>query len=245
MIKISAILNVHNEDNLVDRSYQSLIKCIEHAANNNIQTELIIVADNPSEGIINYFQNKNERYYNFHIVQCRDLSMARNSGAEKCRGEYIAFFDGDDLWSSNWLTECYINAKKSTKDVVYHPEASLYFDQMHQAFFHIDSEEENFCRWDLLENNYWTSQVFLKRQVFLENPQYPLNIEKGFGYEDWQWNCNTLAKHIQHKIVPNTYHFIRVKKTGLTAMLKRNNCILPPVSLFNPSLIDKHYKSLD
>lgn len=242
MIQISAVFNVHNEDDLVDKSYISLVKCIEHATSNHIQTELVIIADNPSEGIIEYFEHKKEKPYEFHILQCRDLSIARNSGAEKSKGKYIAFFDGDDLWSSNWLTESYALAEKSQQDVICHPEASLYFDQMQRAFFHPDTEDEHFSLWDLAENNYWTSQVFLKRQVFLDNPQYPLNIENGFGYEDWQWHCNTLAKNIQHKTVPNTFHFIRMKKTGLTAILKKNNCILPPTDLFRLNIHTKDLK---
>jgi len=232
MIQVSAVLNVHNEEDLIGRSFNSLKKCIKHAADNNIKTELIIIADNPSNGIITYFENNNDSSYEFYVVYFQDPSLSRNFGAEKSNGKYIVFFDGDDLWSSNWLTECLIASEKSRNDIICHPEASLYFEQKNQIFFHADSEEDNFNAWQLIENNYWTSQVFLKREVFLANPQFHLNIENGFGYEDWQWNCMTLAKNIQHKIIAGTYHFIRNKKMSQSVSSRNNNCLLPPSSLF-------------
>ena len=94
--QISAILNVHNEDDLIDRSFNSLMQAVDKAKNINIETELIIVADNPSTGILDYFNNKESKPYALYTVAFKDLSSARNYGAQKSNGKYIAFFDGDD-----------------------------------------------------------------------------------------------------------------------------------------------------
>ena len=237
MCDVTAILNVHNEEDYIDKTLLSLKEAVWYAKDNNIEVKVIVIADNPSDGMHQFLYEKKYEWLNFEIVNFRDPGLSRNYAAGISKSEFICFFDGDDLWSYNWISECFNFYKSQSKEIVCHPESSIYFGEKEHIFFHPDSTSNDFYPWQLIQNNYWTSQVFLKRETYLNTPQIKSNIENGFGYEDWQWNCNTLAKGIEHRPVPNTYHFIRGKNKGVFNFSKQNACLLPPTLLFNAGFI--------
>ena len=233
---ITVILNAHSEGSLAHFSCLSLKKAMEYATNQSIQIQAIAVLDNPSDETSMYFLEKNHEFLEIVTVKYSDLGMSRNHGANIAKGKYLAFLDADDLWSFNWLYEAFHFAEKLHTEAVYHPEISYYFGHKIHAFPHVGTDSPQFSKWELAFTNYWTSLIFVNKQTFLKIPQMQMNIKSGFGFEDWQWHCETIAKNIPHKVVENTAHFIRSKKNGLLNDSINNNCVLPPTMLFEPTL---------
>jgi glycosyltransferase involved in cell wall biosynthesis len=84
--------------------------------------ELIIICHGKNN-YINYLKNNITQKKNIKYFYLKDvlLSSARNYGAKKAKGSWLAFLDDDDLWLPEKLVFCAeaINAKKNL-DIVYH-----------------------------------------------------------------------------------------------------------------------------
>lgn len=93
---VSIIVPTYKRSNLIEEAIKSIL-CQTYK---NI--EIIVVDDN---GVGSYEQRKTEdRIENFNNILYFPLeknfgaTYARNFGAEKARGQYLAFFDDDDFW---------------------------------------------------------------------------------------------------------------------------------------------------
>lgn len=97
---------------------------IESVLNQNFDSfELILVVDGATDGsseICDEIALKDARVVVVHQKNM-GVSVARNTGLDVARGEYIAFCDHDDEYSPGILSEHYKVAKQSDADVVCFP----------------------------------------------------------------------------------------------------------------------------
>ncbi len=100
MIKYSVIIPVYNLEKHIVRTLDSL-------SNRPENTEIIIVNDGSTDNSWTVI----EEYISGHDVSDIQLlkepnlgvSIARNTGIEAARGEYLIFIDGDDICSGDIL----------------------------------------------------------------------------------------------------------------------------------------------
>ena len=241
---ITTILNAHSEGALAHFSCLSLNEAVNYATQKGLKVEVIVIIDNPNEETIDFFKEQNYSWLSIHFVDYRDLGMSRNHGVNLAKGKYIAFLDADDLWSYNWIYDAFEYSEKHKSDVICHPEISFYFGNKTHFWPHVSSDSVLFNKWQLAKSNYWTSLIFVKKSVLLDIAQSKMDIKAGFGYEDWHWHCETIARGIDHVIIKNTAHFIRSKKDGLLSKTNDNNCVLPPTVLFDPDFSSNSNKDL-
>ena len=148
-------------------------------------------------------------------VDVRDLGLARNAAVRAARGEYVAFMDGDDLMSENWVTQGIRTGNSSASNVFLHPASNYIFGNGNTyIYLHRDMEDPEYKSSGLVAENYWTAISMGPRDLYLKNPYEMNQIKQGFAYEDWSWHSKTVSQGIVHKIVSNTSHFIRRKATG-------------------------------
>ena len=91
---ISVIVPVYNCEQYLDKSIQSLInQTIFH------HLEIVFVDDGSTDKSAIIIKDYVSRYSNMILIQQKNggVSSARNRGIKEARGEYIAFFDGDDI----------------------------------------------------------------------------------------------------------------------------------------------------
>ena len=90
---VSIIIPTYNRKNLI----QGAIKSALNQSYKNI--EIIVVEDGSNCGIKTYIENLDDKkvIYVNHDNNC-GLSVARNTGMNLAKGEYIAFLDDDDRW---------------------------------------------------------------------------------------------------------------------------------------------------
>lgn len=105
-MKVSVIVPVYNAESV-------LHYCVDSILNQTFKDfELILVDDGSTDGsgaLCDEYASKNENVLVKHIEN-QGVSVARNTGIELARGEYICFVDSDDYVEKNYL-ECLLDAK--------------------------------------------------------------------------------------------------------------------------------------
>jgi glycosyltransferase involved in cell wall biosynthesis len=190
-------------------------RAIAFATRRGLSIEVVAVLDRATPETIRYVKQSPVIDPNTRFISTDfgDPGLARNAGIQAASGEYVSLFDGDDLVSENWLLAAY-EVNRSDRQYVVHPEVNVYFDQRSALFYHADQMSEGFDHSNLILENYWTALCFTRRQTFLENPYAAMPPSSGFGYEDWHWNCEVMARGFIHTLASGTAHFIRDKATS-------------------------------
>ena len=97
---VSVIIPVHNR-------YEQLTRSVESVLSQSFSDyELIIVDDGSDDSLVSYISALQISYpQKIHLISIanKGVSVARNTGIKRARGEYIAFLDSDDLWIKDKL----------------------------------------------------------------------------------------------------------------------------------------------
>ncbi len=224
---LTLVINVHREGVLLAPTLRSATAALSGVEDNGLSTELLIIADRVDELTLDVIDAVLDADA-FNLVQIDegDLGRARNAALEHARGEFLAFLDGDDLISSNWLTEAMAMLKENS-EVVCRPECSVVFNSG-ETFVHrhISTIAPEFDPYFLFVENYWTAVTVASKEMHAKFPFFRNNANGGYAYEDWSWIAETLAAGIHHVIAPNTAAYIRRKRSNsLLEQTNKNPCI--------------------
>lgn len=233
-VEVSVILNAHREGRLLTATMNSISRMLDFGTERGLSCEVICVLDHADEetmSILEGFAEALEVPSQLLAVTHKNLGLARNSGIRASKGKFICFLDADDLYSENWLVEAYSMARARNGRAVVHPEVNIYFGRETRVFRHFNSRDIDAS--GLLMENFWTSLSFAPRSIFDATEYQPLDIENGFGFEDWHWNMEVLQKGYEHVYAPQTAHFIRLKSAGsLNQISAQNKVLCRPAKLF-------------
>jgi glycosyltransferase involved in cell wall biosynthesis len=232
MTEITAILNVHREGILAHSSLLSIEGARQTAEAAGIGVEVLAIADCSDQTTLDILASA----AGVQVLETSvdDLGLARNVGVGAARGRYIAFLDGDDLWSRCWLRSAYEAATTEPRAVVWHPEACLYFGAKRGPWWLIHPDMETIeGDWVTLGiRNQWTSLSFAPRTTYLEVPYSRTNLAGGFGKEDWSWNSEVVVHGHLHKSVPGTAHLVRMRDDSLVRRTDLAKALMTPSTLF-------------
>lgn len=234
---ISAVVTFHNEGRLAHVSLNSIARTRDFAVRAGISVELLLVLDRASATTRQYVFDHPLREAGDQVIEVAhgDLSASRNEAIALARGTCIAIFDGDDLYSANWLQQACEQHRAEGGRHIYHPEITVSFDALQSYNFTVDQRDPEYNQHNLLMTNYWCSCTYAAKQVFLDHPYQPKDGPAGgFGFEDWHWNCETVAAGMEHRVVAETALFYRRKRSGsLNAMDSQASRIIRPSRLFS------------
>lgn len=94
----SVIIPVYNGAKFIDKAIESVF------SQTNSDWELIVVNDGSKDDTMSVLQKYEDNDKILIINQENSgVSVARNTGVEASKGEYIAFLDADDVWHNNHL----------------------------------------------------------------------------------------------------------------------------------------------
>jgi glycosyltransferase involved in cell wall biosynthesis len=111
--KVSVIIPVYNGARFLGRAIESVV------SQTYPNWELIVVDDGSTDETLRVLSAFGSR---LQVIRQENLgqSVARNTGMQSARGEYIAFLDSDDMWDSEFLETMVSVASQ-------HPQASVYY----------------------------------------------------------------------------------------------------------------------
>jgi glycosyltransferase involved in cell wall biosynthesis len=227
--RISTILNLHREGRLCLPTIDSVVRASERAASSGLSCETLVVLDNGDAetlAAIDHFRGRVRPEF----CEFGDLAEARNFGVGQARGDYIAFMDGDDLMGVNWLEVAAATASRhAMREVVIHPRENYVFgrDLAPEIWLHPDMDEERIDISFLKVANMWTALSFAKADIYRKFKYRRNDIARGFGFEDWVWNLETVAAGVVHLAPAGTIHFIRRKASGSLLAQSDTRRIIP------------------
>ncbi len=221
-MNITCVITAHREQHLIYPTLKSVFRAVEYAKKFGITSEILVTLDNSDTVTREIVERELLSTGVIESISYGDLALSRNHAVKQAKGTYLAFLDGDDLWGENWLANAFFLSESREDEIVCHPQYCIYFGQTQYIFEHVDMESPQFVREFLNNTNYWTALSFGKKSTY-EKFSYKKNeIDKGFGYEDWTWNVETVEQGIIHKIIPGTMHAIRRGKTDPSLLDKTN-----------------------
>lgn len=212
---LSIVITSHAEGLIAHKTMLSVIDAVAQLEKASITYEVLISIDNGDDETNKYFDRYRDMpHYRVLDVNFRGLSESRNNASKEATGKYITFLDADDLISANWFLEGYRLAVKTGS--ITHPEYSITFGDDNLMWHKVSSNDPVQDTLSLIDNNLWDSPCLAERGIFIAHPYVPNG--NGFGFEDKQFNSETLADGIPHLVAPRTILFVRRKLTGSMLM---------------------------
>lgn len=229
MHSIVGVVNLHREGRMAVASIRSAIAAARIANTGNVRCSILLTLDNPdhiTSEIAKSFQGPGVEVL---TINEKDLGRSRNAAVlASTEADYLAFLDGDDLWDHNWLAAGYralINAKCRS---IAHPRYTVCFGGSNEIWLSVDSRSLNFDYRALRVLNYWTALSYTHRDIFIQHQYNPNELRVGWGYEDWEWNCRTLADGIHHISVEEGVHFVRKRPNSLSRASVASRVLVRP-----------------
>lgn len=167
---ISVIIPIYNRKELIKKTLNSLL--------NQTYTnwECLVVDDYSSDGtkdVIEEYSNRDHRIKYILNMRSKGAQGARNTGLMLCKGDYINFFDSDDIMHPNFLYSLFSKLQKSNADIV-------------TCFSNILDEHANkigeFCR--VNEGNIYQGLITGKNYVDYNCALIRRNVIEKFGLTD-------------------------------------------------------------
>ncbi len=113
--KVSVIIPVYNTEEYVKKAVMSIV-------NQTLKDiEIIVINDGSTDNSLNVVTKIAEKDNRIQIYsqENQGLSITRNTGIEKAKGNYIYFMDSDDLLDIDALECCYYKCIKNDLDLVF------------------------------------------------------------------------------------------------------------------------------
>lgn len=107
---ISIAIATYNRSALLRRALESLSQM---APNPAFQTEVVVIDNGSTDDTRDVAASFSTSYFPVHwfFEEKAGLPFARNRAVEEARGDWIAFFDDDQLAAPNWLSRLYDTAR--------------------------------------------------------------------------------------------------------------------------------------
>lgn len=248
-VDVTVLMTAHKERTLAHHTLRALRRCVQHALENDVTVEVVVVLDSPDRatedfmaeamGPQGYFTGLCEA--TLIPTQVRSPGLARNIGVVAASSRYVAVVDADNLPTANWLTEGVRVLARTNGQAIVHPEYIITFDKRSEIWPQWSDDDERFNLANLYDCNYWDTVCIAHREVFERFP-YSATGPNGFGYEDWHFYANTLAAGIPHLTAAETAYFYRIKRYGsVFSEQSAQASVIPQTALLTDDALAKQF----
>ena len=211
---ISIIIPIYNAEKELDRMLTSIQR------QSMTDYEVIMIDDGSrdnSEIICKKFVSRDQRFHYFY-QENKGVSVARNNGMSRARGEYIAFVDADDEIDPNYL-EVLLEACKHSDIAV----CDVVIEKNGKEIGRFTGERDGVTREEAIN-------LLLKRRIINSGPYAKLYRRNVIGkvefplmktYEDILFNLHAFFNANSISITPKTqYHYIENSKGAMSTLNK-------------------------
>jgi glycosyltransferase involved in cell wall biosynthesis len=217
-------------------SVEAAIRAAEQAG---YKVERLIGLDNPTADTTEYFRRQAFSDWRIEEFAFGDPFRVRNALVRSGSGKWIAFVDADDLVSENWFlrgAQRLETAEKVGERVIVHPELNWIFEAHQNVFAKPDMDDDIFLPHYLYFANYYDMMAIAPRAAALEIPYGDRDLKNGFGFQDWQWNIETMGAGWRHAVLKDTVIFKRRRLNSVSEVNRDRRCLIRDV---DPMAIDQ------
>ena len=176
--------------------------------------EVIIIDDEnsiASRKILENLKNKFTKIIIISTLKQSGVSVARNKGVKKARGDFIAFLDSDDLWKKNKIKEQVSFIKKNKLDICYTDYVAV--NDNHKIIYKVKTPKTLFYKDLLRECPIACSSVLLKKKI-LKN----ITFKKLKTKEDYMLWLELSKKGYRLSGINKPLSIYRVRSNSLSSM---------------------------
>lgn len=234
LVDITAVVTFHNEGLMAHRSLVSIFRCCQHAELAGLTTRIVATLDNADPETRRVIRRHPCLRPHDKVIDLSfgDISLSRNHAIQESESRCVGIFDGDDHISQNWLAAALRRLDEAGRLSIVRPQLVITFDATSQLREQPDQSCVKLDVRGLLATNFWNVCAVATRDTFLAIP-YVSTGTGGFGFEDWHWNCETIAAGYQHVTAPRTIYFERHKRSGsLNRMHQSAGAVIRSSKLF-------------
>ena len=228
---ISILVTAHNEAHLAGPSLQSAERAIAAAEAGGLLVERLVGLDAPTLETEQFFAQPNiSRKWRVEHYDFRDPYILRNNLVRQSSGKWLAWLDGDDLISENWLIAAvrFLQERPADSMEIAHPELNWVFDEEAYVFSLIDQLDPIYSKAYLYFNNYWDMMCICPRSLALRVPYQGRRPDLGYGYEDWHWNLEVMGLGAIHRVIPDTVVAKRRRGRSVSRHNAENRAVCRP-----------------
>ena len=207
---ISVVIPCYNRRNRILASVESVL------GQSHENLELIVVDDGSTDGTAALFENYPDKRLRFlRYEQNRGACHARNYGAERSTGEYLAFQDSDDVWHRDKLEKQIHHIRETGADMSFcgmnriSESGSQFYYPVHP--FHPERGLE-----EMLAENRAGTQTMLMRRVVWERLRFDESFRR---YQDWDFSIRA-AQNFRLAYLPEALVDSAVGEDSISAAVK-------------------------
>src|SRR5690606_31375878 len=177
----SVVIPLYNKEQSIKSTIQSVLNQFYS------EFEILVVNDGSTDGSIAKVNELNDARIRVINQPNSGVSNARNTGIIEAKNEWIAFLDGDDLWTNNHLDTIYSMMQKYPSERVY--ASSFKYSDGRKIYQNLRSEDvfivSNYFAEATKERLMWTSVVVVHRECFKEAGFFDSRISRGEDLDMW------------------------------------------------------------
>ncbi|MGL4759963.1 MAG: glycosyltransferase [Sarcina sp.] len=196
-VKLSVIVPIYNVEKYLAECIESLVK------QTMTEMEIILVDDGSTDSSAKIAKKYSETFEKISFVSKKNggLSDARNYGVQFAKGEYITFFDSDDVILINDAYEkMYDIARRSGKDIINGNSTKLFSDGRQEKEVREDgfktgdtANPEEYLIAEISSNRVYVSAcISIYKKSFIEAEN--LKFKKGYCNEDEDFAPRAILK---------------------------------------------------
>lgn len=209
---VSVIIPTHNREDLLPRAIESVLK------QTYTKFEVIVVSDGSTDNtkeIVSKYSSNDSRVRYIGYTPARGGNIARNTGIEASKGEYIAFLDDDDEWLSEKL-------EKQVKLLDQYEKVGLVYTGVHIIYvnekleYNSMSKERGDLKKRILIDNCvgTTSTVVLRKHILRKSGMFDVELKALQDFDLWI----RIAQYSNIDVIPepmiNYYNYIGKKQVS-------------------------------
>ena len=222
-MQLSIIIPIYNVEQYIEQCLSS----IYNQGVDELQFEVVVVNDGTPDNSMEIVQKYASIHDNLHILNQKNqgLSVARNSGLKKAKGDYVWFVDSDD-----WLTNNSLNIVISHLNKNYDAlKIKLCRINESNGKCSIDSYNKYLKNRDIIsgkdflfdEGSYAPAQSFIFRRSFLQKNL--LNFYPRIYHEDGEFGMRTLYLAKSVKLLQDVCYNYRLRSGSIMSSFKIKN----------------------